>query len=172
MAARLKLLNTAGRLEAIKGPSGQLHRNRLFWLKNCMESSWTSSRNLWLVTWLEINTVHITWRLWKERIILLKGNRYIRCFCQLECCQYKILTESFTLGPTIKIDFTRTVEHTLATARELADLQFSLTTLSKHYGIIYWILTSYKPKATYLLAYRKPNTVQIWTLASNVWTVT
>jgi hypothetical protein len=31
--------------------------------------------------------------------------------------------ESFTLGPTLKIDFARTVEHTLATARELGDLQ-------------------------------------------------
>jgi hypothetical protein len=50
--------------------------------------------------------------------------------------------KSFTLGPTPKIDFTRTIEHTLATARELADLQFSLNTLSKHYGILYWILTS------------------------------
>jgi hypothetical protein len=38
--------------------------------------------------------------------------------------------ESFTLGPTPEIDLTRTVEHTLAKARELADLQFSLNTLS------------------------------------------
>jgi hypothetical protein len=45
--------------------------------------------------------------------------------------------ESFTLGLTHKIDFTRTVEHTLATARELADIQFSLNTLSKYYGILY-----------------------------------
>jgi hypothetical protein len=45
--------------------------------------------------------------------------------------------ESFTLGPTPKIDFTRTVDHTLAMARELADLQFSLNTLSKHYEILY-----------------------------------
>jgi hypothetical protein len=37
-------------------------------------------------------TVHITWRLWIEPIILLKRNHYIKCFCQLECCQYKILT--------------------------------------------------------------------------------
>jgi hypothetical protein len=43
--------------------------------------------------------------------------------------------DSFTLGPTPKIDFTRIVEHTLATARELADLRFSLNTLSKHYVI-------------------------------------
>jgi len=45
--------------------------------------------------------------------------------------------ESFTLGPTPKIDFTRTIEHTLPIARELADLQFSLNTLSKHYEIRY-----------------------------------
>jgi DNA-binding transcriptional regulator YhcF (GntR family) len=45
--------------------------------------------------------------------------------------------ESFTLGPTPKIDFTRTVDHTLATARELADLQISINTLSKHYEILY-----------------------------------
>jgi hypothetical protein len=45
--------------------------------------------------------------------------------------------ESFTLGLTPKIDFTRTIEHTLATARELVDIQFSLNTLSKHYGILY-----------------------------------
>jgi len=45
--------------------------------------------------------------------------------------------ELFTLGPTPKIDFTQTVEHTLAMARELADLQFSINTLSQHYGILY-----------------------------------
>jgi hypothetical protein len=57
--------------------------------------------------------------------------------------------KSFTLGLLLKIDFTRTVEHTLTTARELADLQISLNTLSKHYGILYWILTKYKPRAIY-----------------------
>jgi hypothetical protein len=45
--------------------------------------------------------------------------------------------ESFTLGLLPKIDFTRTVEHTLAMARELADLQISLNTLSKLYEILY-----------------------------------
>jgi hypothetical protein len=35
--------------------------------------------------------------------------------------------DSFTLGMTPKIDFTRNVEHTPATARELADLRFSLS---------------------------------------------
>jgi hypothetical protein len=40
------------------------------------------------------DTVHIIWRLWIEPIILLKSNRYIKCFCQPECCQYKILTNS------------------------------------------------------------------------------
>jgi hypothetical protein len=41
------------------------------------------------------------------------------------------LMDSFTLGPTPKIGFTRTVEHTSATTWELADLRFSLNTLSK-----------------------------------------
>jgi hypothetical protein len=45
------------------------------------------------------------------------------------------LMDSFTLGLTPKIDFTRTVEHTLETASELADLRFSLNTLSKNSGI-------------------------------------
>jgi hypothetical protein len=50
------------------------------------------------------------------------------------------LMESFTLGPTPKIDFTRNKEHT------------SANTLSKHYGILYWIFTNYKPRAIYLYA--------------------
>jgi hypothetical protein len=58
--------------------------------------------------------------------------------------------ESFTLGLLCKIDFTQTIEHTLATARELADLQIFQNTLSKYYGILYWILTKYKPRAIYL----------------------
>jgi hypothetical protein len=33
--------------------------------------------------------------------------------------------ESFFLGPTPEIDFTRTIKHTPTTARELADLRFS-----------------------------------------------
>jgi len=41
------------------------------------------------------------------------------------------LMDSFTLGPTPKIDFTRTVEHTLVTAWEIEDLQFFLKPLSK-----------------------------------------
>jgi hypothetical protein len=45
--------------------------------------------------------------------------------------------KSFTLGPTPKIDFTQTIEHIPATVRELADLQISLNTLSKHYEILY-----------------------------------
>jgi hypothetical protein len=40
------------------------------------------------------DTVHITWRLWIEPIILLKSNHYIKRFCQPECYQYKILTNS------------------------------------------------------------------------------
>jgi hypothetical protein len=75
------------------------------------------------------------------------------------------LMDSFTLGPTPKIDFTRTVEHTLATVRELADLRFSLNTLSEHYEIWYRIHKIYKPRALFLLAYRNPKSWQIWTLA-------
>jgi hypothetical protein len=60
------------------------------------------------------------------------------------------LMDSFTLGPITKIDFTRIVEHTPATAWELVDLRFSLNTLSKHYGIRYRIHTIYKPRALYL----------------------
>jgi len=49
--------------------------------------------------------------------------------------------DSFILWPIPKIDFTRTVEHTPATTWEIADLWFSLNTLSKYYGILYIILT-------------------------------
>jgi hypothetical protein len=42
-SSALKLLDTAGRPDAFKGPSWRLHKNRLFRLENCMESSWTSS---------------------------------------------------------------------------------------------------------------------------------
>jgi len=45
------------------------------------------------------------------------------------------LIDSFTLGLTPKMDFTWTVEHTLVTAWELADLLFSPNTLSKHYSL-------------------------------------
>jgi hypothetical protein len=45
------------------------------------------------------------------------------------------LMDSFTLGHIPKMDFTRTTEHTPATALELADARFSLNTLSKHYEI-------------------------------------
>jgi hypothetical protein len=60
------------------------------------------------------------------------------------------LMDSFNLGPTPKIDFTRIVEHTRAMARELVELRFSLNTLSEHYGIRYRIHTKYKPRALYL----------------------
>jgi len=53
-AATLKLLDIAGLSDAFKGQSGRLHWNWLFWLGNCVESSWTSSRNLWQGTWLQI----------------------------------------------------------------------------------------------------------------------
>jgi hypothetical protein len=73
--------------------------------------------------------------------------------------------DSFTLGPILEIDFTRTVEHTPVTAWELADLRFSLNTLFKHYGIQYRIQKIYKPKALYLQAYKKPKFAKIRTLA-------
>jgi hypothetical protein len=75
------------------------------------------------------------------------------------------LMDSFTLGSTPKIDFTRTVEHIPTTARELADLRFSLNTISKHCGICYIIHTIYKPRALYLWAYKDPKSRQIRTLA-------
>jgi hypothetical protein len=40
------------------------------------------------------DTVLITWRLCIEPINLLKSNRYIKCFCQPKCCQYKKLTHT------------------------------------------------------------------------------
>jgi hypothetical protein len=40
------------------------------------------------------DTVHITWRLWIEPILLLKSNRYIKCFCHPEWSQHKILINS------------------------------------------------------------------------------
>jgi hypothetical protein len=48
--------------------------------------------------------------------------------------------DSFILGPTPKIDFTQTLDHTLAPAWELANLWFSLNTFSKHYRIHHRIL--------------------------------
>jgi hypothetical protein len=60
------------------------------------------------------------------------------------------LMDPFTLGPTLEIDFTRTVEHTPATAWELADLQFSLNTLSKPREFNTEFYTIDKPRALYL----------------------
>jgi len=82
------------------------------------------------------------------------------------------LMESFTLGPTPKIDFTRTVEHTPATTRELTDLQISLNTLSKHYGILYWILTNNKPRAIYLWASENLILDKFGLWLWSVWTIT
>jgi len=56
----------------------------------CKESSWTSSRSLWSVTYFEI--------------ILLICNHYIKCFCHPEWSQHKILTNSpFSHSGTKKI---------------------------------------------------------------------
>jgi hypothetical protein len=60
------------------------------------------------------------------------------------------LMDSFTLEPTPKIDFTRTVEHTPAIAWELADLRFSLNTLSKLREFNTEFCTIDKPRAFYL----------------------
>jgi hypothetical protein len=68
---------------------------------------------------------------------------------QVSCLKGSLM-DSFTLGPTLKIDFTQIVEHTPVMARELANLRFSLNTLSKHYEIHYRIHTIYKPRALYL----------------------
>jgi len=93
-AATLKLLDIEGCPDTFKGPSGQLHRNQLFWLDNCMESSWASSRNLLLDRRHEMRHCPYYLKTQKKTEILLKSNRYIKCFCQPECCQYKILTNS------------------------------------------------------------------------------
>jgi hypothetical protein len=58
--------------------------------------------------------------------------------------------DSCTLGPIPKIGFTRTVEHTPATAWELADLRFSLNTLSKLREFNTKFFTIDKPRALYL----------------------
>jgi hypothetical protein len=57
----------------------------------------------------------------------------------------RFLMDSFTLGPTPKIDFTRTVEHTSAKAWELSDLRLSLNTLSKLREFNTKLCTIYKP---------------------------
>jgi len=57
------------------------------------------------------------------------------------------LMDSFTLGSSPKIDFGRTVEHTPATAWELASLRFSLYTLSKLWEFNTEFCTIYKPRA-------------------------
>jgi hypothetical protein len=92
-SSTLKLLDTAGRPNAFKGLSGWLHRNRLFWLEKLhgifMDIFLETCDHTHGMKW---DTVHITWRLWIEQIILLKSNHYKKCFCQPECCQYKILT--------------------------------------------------------------------------------
>jgi hypothetical protein len=62
----------------------------------------------------------------------------------------KFLMDSFTSRPTPKIDFTRNVEHTPAMAWELADLWFSLNTISKLREFNTEFYTKYKPKALYL----------------------
>jgi hypothetical protein len=62
----------------------------------------------------------------------------------------RFLMDSFTLGLTPKINFTRTVEHTPATAWELADLRFFLNTLSKLREFNTEFCTIYKPRALYL----------------------
>jgi len=53
--------------------------------------------------------------------------------------------DSFTLGLIPKIDFTRIVKHTPATAWELADLQFSVNTLSKEVDTEFIQFTSLEP---------------------------
>jgi hypothetical protein len=58
--------------------------------------------------------------------------------------------DSFTLGLLPKIDFTWTIEHTLATAWELVNLRFSLNILSKLREFNTKFCTIYKPRAPYL----------------------
>jgi hypothetical protein len=78
--------------------------------------------------------------------------------------------DSFTLGPIPKIDFTRTVEHTLATAWELSDLWFSVNSLSKLREFILNSVqnTSLRPSIYRLTGNLKLLRFRLW-LAS-VWT--
>jgi hypothetical protein len=73
--------------------------------------------------------------------------------------------DSFNLGMTSKIDFTRTIEHTSAMAWEFTDLWLSLNTLSKLREFNTEFCTIDKPRALYLQAYRKPKSAEIQTLA-------
>jgi hypothetical protein len=59
--------------------------------------------------------------------------------------------ESFTLGPTPKIDFNSAQQQHLAMASERTFQHNNLhNKLYKHYGIQYWILTILKPRDLYL----------------------
>jgi hypothetical protein len=59
--------------------------------------------------------------------------------------------ESFTLGPTPKIDFSSAQQQHLAMAWEWADQYNNLyNKLFKHYRIQYPILTKYMPRGLYL----------------------
>jgi hypothetical protein len=74
------------------------------------------------------DTVHITWRLWIEPIILLKSNHYIKCFCQPECCQYKILTGSlaYCLALPPHLSGIHNVFHVLALRKYVIDPSYVL----------------------------------------------
>jgi hypothetical protein len=88
----LKLLDTAGRPDAFKGPSGRLHKNRLLTWK---------LHGIFMNIFQKLVINHMNWNehcpyymktLNRNRSSCLKCNLYIKCFCHPECSQHKILT--------------------------------------------------------------------------------
>jgi hypothetical protein len=84
-----KLLDTTLRPSAFKGPSRRLHRNRLFWLGNCMESSWTSSKKLWPYTWHEMRQCSYYLKTLNRTDNHVKKQPLHKVFLSPECCKYK-----------------------------------------------------------------------------------
>jgi hypothetical protein len=63
-------------------------------LETCDQShvlKWTLS--IYMKTLKRTDHPPYAWRIWKEPIILLICNHYIKCFCHPKCSQHKILTK-------------------------------------------------------------------------------
>jgi viroplasmin and RNaseH domain-containing protein len=70
--------------------------------------------------------------------------------------------ESFTLGPTPKINFSSAQQQHLAAASEWSDQHNNFyNILSKLYGIQYRILTNNMPKPLFI-GYKNPNSRLTW----------
>jgi hypothetical protein len=83
-SSTVKLLDTTGRPDGCTGTgwfglkfARTLHGHLLEACDQSHALIWTLSEYMKILNW--------------ELTILLKSNRYIKCFCQPECCQYKIL---------------------------------------------------------------------------------